>query len=356
MRDVVELNISLRRDVAALNHGVTQEVPALRRHVEAKGGNLYGGSSVLSDVSDLEAKPYRTTVLSEAFGRGMLDITSQQIVIGVSSDKLGLELYNFFRRANPALIMLSASSPYRYAEGSKLEKTGRLSRRISQYEHSCRFYPEEMWRDQPEIHRMDDYRARLKEVSDLVKRRMRNGQLDSRNGILHGGPDGYSSFAVFDVLLPHQIYWPTRIRPDHRNIESGGESAMSIELRICDMPTNIATMRAINAFVVGLSYYIENNGKIDLPDQFDGSFSDLKNAAETRLRSAPQPVRQLLQELRRKAKQGLRMNGNRDEAAHLEIVDSMIAKGNAAERMLLKGFSTPSELREYLINRLRSND
>ncbi len=92
---------------------------------------MYGGSSLLKSVRGITPRWYRTTALSQTCGFGLLDITSQQIIMGIPDEQFGFELYNFFRAINPIIIAMSASSPYAYKE-DRLEDTLGESRRIRQ--------------------------------------------------------------------------------------------------------------------------------------------------------------------------------------------------------------------------------
>ena len=282
-RDVVELNVSMKKDVRELNERASDLIKKLQQEARDLGGYLYGGSSLLKDVSDVSPRRYRTTSLSDSCAEGFLDITSQQIVLGVTDEELGFELFNYLKNINPVLLALSASSPYRVRE-DVLEEVGALSRRVSQYEKLCRFFPKEMWRAVPKINNLEEYFFHLQEVSDEVNRRHSAGEMDSNESEL-------AKFLPFERLEPHQIYWPVRIRPDHGNIESGGSSLFSLEVRILEMPTTIERIQMMNNFVLGISYFIADNEDSDLFTPFNGTYEDLEIAAKDGLEGVIDGVR-----------------------------------------------------------------
>lgn len=155
-RDIIELNISLAKDIEELNRNLSHHLNMLLAEAECLGGRVYGGSSLLEDVSDVEPARHRTTSLSESCARGFLDITSQQVVLGVSNESIGFEVHNYFLKIAPALIALTASSPYAYSNG-RIVDTGLASRRVSQYEQICARFPNSMWRDPLPVASMKQY-------------------------------------------------------------------------------------------------------------------------------------------------------------------------------------------------------
>jgi len=176
-RDVVELNVSLAGDIGELNERCQHDIHSLVGIVDSLGGIAYGGGSVLEDVSGVEPARYRTTSLSNTFARGILDINSQQIILGVNDEALGFELYNYFRHIRPALLALSASSPFRQ-EGHQLVDTRCDSRRVQQYGKALSRLPEVMF-NAPDLHSLNEYRAYLEVASDAVNERLRDGSLDA---------------------------------------------------------------------------------------------------------------------------------------------------------------------------------
>jgi gamma-glutamyl:cysteine ligase YbdK (ATP-grasp superfamily) len=358
LRDVVELNVSLKPDVRSLNRSLPFMVKEVVETGKENGCEIYGGSSVIADTSRLQPREYRTTMLSMSLGRGLLDITSQQVVIGVDDEDFGFRLYNNFRKINPVLLALSASSPLYVRDGGELGDTEHQSRRIPQYMNMCRRLPTEMYRDEPKIETMKQYSKRLRNVSDRVNRLFKERKLDANfEAIANRNGQG---FFPFDQLLPHQLYNPTRIRPDHSNTAIGGASVMSIELRVCDIPTTTLRMMTLNSFALGLAYYIQETGRdLDVPDVLNGQFDHLMTAAKFGFDAQVngQTVGEIARELRVTASQGLKMVGFSEEAQDMDrMVDHVIRQGNDAQRIVANAFETPEELRAYLVERLRKGE
>ncbi len=343
---VVELNVSLVENVADLNDIAAKLIKNLSDFAENLDGEVYGGSSVLEDVSDVEPRRYRTTSLSESCARGFLDITSQQIVLGVNDEELGFELFNYLRNINPVFLALSASSPYAVKNGV-LEDVRVLSRRIFQYEKICRFFPSNMWRDVPEITSLEEYFSHLQRISDEVNRRYSSGELDCND-------KEAAKFLPFDRLEPHQIYWPIRLRPDHRNIETGGKSVFSLEIRIPDMPTTVQRIQMINSFVMGIAYFVADHGSANLQKPFNGSYEDLRIAAKNGLRGEINNIKiaKVTDFLTGIAIGGLEERSFFKEANLLgKMIEKILVDGNDAELIRELNPQSVKELKNYLITR-----
>lgn len=260
-RDIVELLISMQPDAEALNTTLGVHASELVQTVDRLGGSLYAGSSLMRDTSDLEPARYRTTSLSDTLARNLLDITSQQVVIGIGNDaggkEFGFHLYNTFRRVTPILLGMSASSPCRFS-GGQLEYTGTQSRRIDQYVRATQYFPDEIL-EPPHLRSLEEYFLHLQSISDEVNRRLAAGEMDSVDEELYREREG-NPYAPFDRLSPHQVYWMVRPRPDHAN----ADSLMSLEMRVMDAPLRLQRMQAMNSFVLGLSYDMARTGGEDI--------------------------------------------------------------------------------------------
>lgn len=357
-RDVVELNVSLAKDIRELNGMVASEVARLVGVVEAEGGKLYGGSSVLTDTSRLDPKWYRTTSLSKTLARGLMEVSSQQLVIGVDDEQFGFGLGRFLLKVNPVLVAVSASSPYRYdigPGGADITDTGLQSRRAQQYESMCVYLPPQMWRDPPSAGTMGEYRAALADVSVLVNCMLREGRLDANMEELYKarkGADGSTySYAPFDRLEPHQVYWPIRIRPDHKN----ETSVFSLEVRTPDLPLTTKGIQMVNTLVVGLAYYLMDHDAPQITQHLDGTFSQIKAAASSGLDAIVGAVRirEIAAELRECAAQGLREHGFADQCGRLDELDRVLREGNDAQRIRSYSPRSSSELIDRLALLLR---
>lgn len=250
-RDIVELLVSMQPDADALNNHLGIYSAGLIQTVGKLGGSLYTGSSLLRDVSDVDPARYRTTSLSDQLARNLLDITSQQVVIGIGTEaggeQFGIQLYGMLRRLTPVLLGMTASSPMR-AEGGRLVDTGLQSRRVDQYRVGASYFPAEIL-EPPVFTDLDGYFHELQSISDEVNRRLHAGELDAHENELYRERDG-GAYAPFDTLSPHQVYWMVRPRPDHANTDS----VFSLEMRVMDTPIRLERMQAMNSFVLGLCY------------------------------------------------------------------------------------------------------
>lgn len=356
-RDIIELNISMAQNAQELNSRVEKDIRTLTQRVEALGGKIYGGSSVLSDVSSVKPKRYRTTSLSETCAQGFLDITSQQIVLGITEEQLGFELYNFFRNINPVLLALTASSPYRYRNGN-LEDTSGASRRIVQYEQLCKYFPEIMWK-MPKLDSLKEYLTYLQRISDAVNNKLKIGLLDANweelNKLRTDNNNRTFSYAPFTLLEPHQIFWFIRVRPDHRTIEKGGNSLFSVELRVPDIPTTVDRIQMLNAFVVGLSYYIADHSSTNLPTPFNGEFNDLHVTAKYGLNTRINDIemKRVIDDLRKYAVRGLEDRGYSGEYSRFDTLEKILIEGNDSDLIRRYPPKDVDELRNYLIGRFK---
>jgi len=359
VRDVVEMNISRKKDISSLNQALYDDVLSLRGLVESLGGFIYGGSSVLENTSILEPRRYRTTSLSNACARGFLDITSQQIVLGINNESYAFQLYETLRKLNPVFLALTASSPYSCV-GTELQAHGSLSRRISTYSQLCRFFPPSLWRDAPQLSSLSDYQNRLQSVSEEVIQRLTDGALDAnwseltkertRFGATH-------SYWPFTVLEPHQVYWFIRPRPDHCTLDQQGESLLSLELRVPDLPTTIERMTMINSLVLGLSYYCADHLSLP-PMPLQGTYSELQTVARDGFDAVfgAQPLWKTAETLTRVACRGLEERGYHDEVERLAFIDTILTQGSDAEILLRQNFTSVDNLRSYLVRRLRGEE
>ncbi|MBW3021131.1 hypothetical protein KY334_07590 [Candidatus Woesearchaeota archaeon] len=348
--NVVELNISLADNVEQLNQQLEENVNRLIDETFRLGGAPYAGSSVIGDVSNIIPARYRTTCLSESCARGFLDISSMQIVLGISGEEFGINLINYLQTINPILLALSNSSPYVLENGSLID-TGFESRRIASYRELCRYFPNEMLRSQ-NLSSREHYFEILQDISDRVNHDLRNGNLDSNNQELYREREG-GAYAPFDCLNPSQLYWMTRFRPDHENETSD----FSIESRVMDIPTTIQRMQMLNSFVVGIALYAEAYGFNDFPRIYGDEFENLERAASYGLDATifHMPVRSYVRILRDYAIEGLRLNGM-DYHQMNNMIDNVLENGNDATIMRRHNFTNPNQLVDYLITRLEEGE
>lgn len=342
---LIELNVSLAEDADELNNNLAGLVNRLRQTTNFLGGELYAGSSLLQDVSNIEPARYRTTSLSETCARGFLDITSQQIVIGVSGEEFGVALFNTLRNLNPVFLALTNSSPYRI-EGNELVDTGYQSRRIGTYQELTRYFPNTMLESQ-DLESREHFDNVLRNISTDVHRYLVQGQLDVNVEELLMQREG-GAYYPFDTLDPHQIYWMTRFRPDHVNERSD----FTIEMRVCDIPTTTQRMQGINSYVIGLAYYMQEHG-FELPRLTGEEFENLHLAAEHGLdaRIGGQTLQNYVQELLPYAQRGLELRGNETNQMNETITD-ILENGNCAQQLRRQNFTEPQQLINYLVAQL----
>jgi len=363
-RDVVELLISMALDIDELNGLLPVFLNQLLESVSELGGEVYAGSSLLRDTSGLEPARYRTTSLSETLAQNLLDISSQQVVIGIANEgsgsnpgeQFGMQLYNSLRQLTPIILALSSSSPFRYGQGQLID-TGARSRRIDQYARGTSMLPSEILHA-PALGSLDQYQEILQGISDEVNRRLESGELDQNNAELYQNREN-GQYAPFETLDPHQIYWMVRPRTDHKN----ADSVFSLEMRVSDLPLQVETIKTINSFVIGLAYYASQNG-----------FEELQNVtAQMNVGNTPAEVYRTLE---RVARQGTHSNLNGvsiksfikkltelsarglnsrgfDSQPLIQDVTRILCQGNDAEQLLRtvesQNISTPDELESHLV-------
>lgn len=316
--DVIELLVSMATNVGELNGRLFEYLASLVSQVEQQGGKVYSGSSLLRDVSHREPSWYRTTSLSRTLATGLLDITSQQVVIGISNEaggeKFGIDLYNLLKDITPVMLAFSASSPFK-AHNGLLKDTGAKSRRIHQYENATKHLPREMLLV-PQLESLDHYFDVLQTISDAVNAKLSNGELDQNDEELYRTRENGKAHAPFTTLDPHQIYWMVRPRPDHAN----ADSLMSLEVRVPDVPISVERMQLLNSFVLGIAYYAADYGFDDLhkitshlKNGGQDILNNLKKAAingiTARIGTHHQEARWFIKSLASLAKQGLENRG-----------------------------------------------
>jgi len=153
------------------------------------------------------------------------------------------------------LLAILASSPYTYQRG----ETGVDSNRFITLHQGLLNFPRSVSESRP-LESIAHFENVLREISGEVNKYLEQGRLDPNTQELYcSRSDG--AYAPFELLEPHQIYWQTRFRTDHKN----SESDFSIELRSMDLPISIERMQTINSFVVGLAYYAADKGVDALP-------------------------------------------------------------------------------------------
>ena len=353
-RDVVELRVSFARNLSELNQRLRKDVSALAAFVNSLKGSVYGGSSIIADTSDLQPTLYRTTLLSHKLARGFMDISSQQIVLGVTGERFGIELHNFYKNIGPVLVALTASSRYEYSPGSVgFRDSGLESRRMGQYEASTARYPRSTI-EVPTLKSMDHYyESYLRPISEEVKRNLRSGAMDVNYKTLYT-----SRLANFDMLEPHQVFWHVRPRPDF----AMPATPFVLEIRSPDIPTTITGMQMLNAFVIGLAYHAERHGTDSLPQLSSSTFRDMILASEKALdtRIGDTDLRTLAAALWGHAESALRARGYNKDAVGSYAAElwGLLERGTYSQRIATivgsDGISNATQMVDTLAANLRT--
>lgn len=368
-RSMLETTVSLKNNITELNDGVSSKILALNRTAANNGGSIYGGASVMEDVSDVDPMRHKITSVSERLARGFLDIASMQVVIGVNNERLGFELYDVFRKVSPVLVALSASSPYKYGKDGSLVDTKKSSRRISQYGDMCMYLPETMWKVHPDISSINQHKQYMRNAASKLVKTIKDGKIDCNwpelTKVRANGNGGYSYYP-FKSLDPNDVFIFVRPRPDHYNIDNGGKSVMSIELRAMDMPTTVQRMHMLNSFVVGIANVASNElaaGKSMKSYSFmrplKDSFEELANAAKWGLDSfvSGTKARTLATSLGEVAEEGLRLGGHNGQAKQLKAtLGHVIRYGNDADVIREQKFSDATSLKSYLREKMTNGE
>ena len=178
-RDMIELLISMKPNLNKLNDGVETLMSDLSKKVEDKNGQIYGGSTVLDKTINLKPK-LADEDLEYLFGsaiKGFMNITSQQVVVGIKNEKIGWEIYNTAKYLTPLLIALTASSPYSHDQKNSLIKTGWQSIRPAQYEEMFKCFPNSFWRETKQINSISELESELTEVHNDTIKYIENGMI-----------------------------------------------------------------------------------------------------------------------------------------------------------------------------------
>ena len=359
-RDCIEMKVSMAQGLEELNSRLREDMLGLSYRVSKMGGKLYGGGIIFTDTSSLDPVWHRTTALSERCSRGFLKIMSQQITMGVNNEYLGLELYNFYRKINPIILAMSASSPFEHKDNSHIIDTGFQSVRIAGYRDLLSSFPESML-EAPRLWSKDEYFSAVRDLSSEIKRRVLDGELDSNFDELtkvRRDRGGEHSYWPFDKLEPHQIFWFIRPRPDFEK----RQDEFVIELRIPDAPTRVSDAQMINQFVVGLGYYIAKNGSHCINIPFNGTYQELLNVSMHGMNAEIEGTRikEMVEYLSKYAVRGIRAEGYPKEAESLDIsISNLMSSGNGAENLRSWAFSdgkkkTPEGVIRHLEIELRS--
>lgn len=350
---VVELEVSRAADVYELNSRLRSDVETLSSIVTQHGGQLYGGGLVLEQNQGIHPAWYRSTSLSRSFAQELKGISGQQTVIGVQGEELAINLCNYFQRLGPLLQAVSASSPLRMDRGQVITNehdqvvlSDGLSERVFSYQRGAIHLPKRML-EAEELQSFDHYTEVLQSISDEVNRSLTAGLLDSNVEELYKNHERIA-YAPFDCLEPHQIFWSTRFRPDHRNELSD----CSIEVRAMDTPITLSAMCAINELVMGVAYFAASQGVSQLPALPSASVASTQEVSRT-ICADPTIYATKLAEVYECAQQGLVTQfGNRSKPLY-KFVQPLeyhgpeglaIYKGRAG--------STVEHIRSYLVDRL----
>ncbi|HUY70538.1 MAG TPA: hypothetical protein VMV00_03150 [Candidatus Baltobacteraceae bacterium] len=335
-RHMVELNVSLKKNVTELNSATWREIRATillaaRSGKAADEGLVYGGGAVLNNTEGIVPRLYLTTAASEGFGRAMTTVKSQQIVLGVSDEAAAFRVYNALRLVSPIVLALSASSPLIF-EGGRIANAGVDSIRMQQYAKGCARFPAEMWLDPPTLGSIADYNRSMA----IASQRFRDAlpAMDSRPEFRTMYNSAGIRFCEQERLEPHQVFWQVRPRPDHRN----DRCALSIEVRSPDLPFSLSEMQTINRFVYGVACIAaSSNQQLELPSCLEGSFVQHTEAARLGLRASLNGtgMGELVKTVLALAIEGLNGSGYSKEAVSLEAgIGEILGEGNGAQRLL----------------------
>ena len=349
---LLEITTTVNKDIRTLNREIKESFTGVLKKVRANNANMYGGSHLIEDVSDITPKYYRTTSLSNKCARGFLDITGLQVITGIPHhmEEEGFKALDYFNRIKPAILALSASSPITLVDG-RLVDTGNSSNRTFRYKKLLEQFPTSIYNIK-NISSLEEYFTTLQEISDEVLHNLHSGTITDTNwDELTKIRDDGTSYYPFERLEPHQIYWPIRVRPDHAN----SESAYSLENRVSDMPTTFERIDMINNLITGLSYALITRDDINYEIPFDASQNEFEGAAKKGLNYIVKgkTLREHIPAIINTAEKGLRDNGFNVEAYQMKrTAENVLEYGNDADIIRKQGFNKPNELREFLTNRL----
>jgi len=159
------------------------------------------------------------------------------------------------------------------------------------------------------------------------------------------------SYYPFKTLDDSQVYWLLRPRPSHETISKGGDSIMSLEFRSPDISVDFNGMHMMNRFVIGLCQYISEHGAdgVNAITQKD-DFNQFLLAGKYGFNNPYVDLKKSTRALTNLACKGL----PNDEAYMLsEQVEGTIVHGNDAQKLRHRGFRSPKQLEDFLVESLR---
>jgi len=369
-RDMIELLISMKPNLNKLNDGVETLMSDLSKKVEDKNGQIYGGSTVLDKTINLKPK-LADEDLEYLFGsaiKGFMNITSQQVVVGIKNEKIGWEIYNTAKYLTPLLIALTASSPYSHDQKNSLIKTGWQSIRPAQYEEMFKCFPNSFWRETKQINSISELESELTEVHNDTIKYIENGmildtkwkELKKERTDSNGQKYTYENKIRKSETAKVFFYWFVRPRLAHETISKGGDCVMSLEFRAPDIALNKEYISNVNRFIIGTCNYIANNGGNTIIeglninkniDVFNQMLECGKYGLNANINS--EKASSQIQKLGEYAVQGLKLSNDKYNAHMLtKFLEDVSINGNPADR-IQKAFDNklPSinELKSYLI-------
>jgi len=373
-RDMLELVVSMDKNLAELNNNLSTLTSDLSKKVESMNGQLYGGSTVLEKVSDLKPKPASEDI-DCVFGsaiKGFMNITSHQVVVGIKDEKIGWEIYNTSKYLSPLLIALTASSPYMHNQKGGLENTLNQSIRPLQYQKMFKYFPNSFWKETKDIRSIDELKLELEQVHNSILSYIELGRIPETkwDELRKERKDALGNKYTYEQKIRDSetakvfFYWFVRPRLAHETISKGGDCVMSLEFRAPDTALNTGYMKNINRFVIGTCNYIANEGGDSIMkdlhiDKRDDVFCQMLECGKYGLNASinSEKAGLQIQKLGKYAIRGLELSNDHYNANLLtDFLEDVRINGNPADRMQ-KAFNnrTPSvnELKSYLIEELR---
>ena len=212
-------------------------------------------TSYLHNADHDQITYYRTTALSCALADGLRRVLSFQVVVGFDSERLGITFYNTMRALLPLLISRYANNPIVYDDylmraceyfvSRDMIMPSESIRHSVVYPYMLRKLPPSMY-VAPVLYSLEHYYDVLAKISADVLYMLHSIDVNWEQ---------FARFSDFELLEPHQVYWPVRLRPDHRD----SDTLFTVEVRGIDAQPTVESMIELNNTVVGVAYLLERS-------------------------------------------------------------------------------------------------
>ena len=254
----LELNISKVSDIQVLNQRTYEAFKEISLYCSPYGGgivlDLYPFNSdkraaeISMHTSKTETQRKTDIKIFSLFGGKIHNLTSQQVLLGITDEKHAMDVYNILRQASPITAAMFAASPLEVTDSGLLIPNSHETIRMQKYLEGAELTSTELIETPPFTCLKDIENQMDKSTKDL-----------SRKGLNLGSELKYFHTAPM-----------IRLRQDH----SDETDVCSIEVRTPDTPITLSGVYAVNSFFINLGYCVGSNKLSKILSHLDGRFSE----------------------------------------------------------------------------------